>query len=151
MPLVVYSDSDSSDREESMRHGQEKLKTVSKKRKRSPVPAEPSLPPLPDSFHDSYASTSRISNQDDPALHAGRQRQIPHVEEQSKKLQDVINRVPSLKDDEEARLHSLVKSDLDAQLPLHISLSRPIVLRTDQRQPFVEDLSSKIKEAGVQP
>ena len=70
--LVTYSDSEGSDSELEpssralkRKYGQETLST---------------LPPLPDSFHDLYASAARTSNQDDPTLHAGRQRQTPHIE-----------------------------------------------------------------------
>ena len=38
------------------------------------------LPTLPQSFHSLYASNVRTGTQDDPSLHAGRVRQVPHVE-----------------------------------------------------------------------
>ncbi|OQE26566.1 hypothetical protein PENSTE_c005G03679 [Penicillium steckii] len=67
MSLVQYSDSDSDSE-------------PSPPRKKIVRPADPDLPPLPASFHSLYASSTRVSTKDDPSLHAGRKRAIPHVE-----------------------------------------------------------------------
>jgi hypothetical protein len=48
-------------------------------------------------------------------------------------------------------IESLLKSDLGAPLPLHISLSRPITLLTDQRQDFVTAFQSSVKKSGIRP
>ena len=82
MALVDYSDSESSDDDASVPvHAQiaEKTNQCALERKGS-RDIRSNLPPLPESFHDLYASNSRISGQDDPSLHAGRQRLTPHVE-----------------------------------------------------------------------
>lgn len=44
-----------------------------------------------------------------------------------------------------------MRSDLGAQLPLHVSLSRPIVLVTEQRQAFAEAFESSIFRSGTRP
>lgn len=79
MVLVDYSDSESSDSPQPDQTHSKSQSSRGIKRKHCST-AEPTLPPLPDSFHNLYASTARISNQDDPTLHAGRQRVTPHVE-----------------------------------------------------------------------
>lgn len=72
MALVNYSDSDGEQAYQKISH------KASLRRKREIIPS--SLPPLPDAFHDLYASSVRVSTYDDPALHAGRQRMMPHVD-----------------------------------------------------------------------
>ena len=72
MPLVDYSDSDCSEPNNS-------AASCTRTRKREKEPST-DLPPLPESFHDLYASTVRTSTQDNPRMHGGRQRQTPHVE-----------------------------------------------------------------------
>lgn len=72
MSLVQYSDSESD---------AEFASPPAKKPRVEPrVEPRPSLPPLPAAFHDLYASSTRVSVRDDPSLHGGRKRVIPHVE-----------------------------------------------------------------------
>ena len=78
MPLVDYSDSETS---EPTPPKPPQNKGTERKRINAPQKdQEPSLPPLPSTFHDLYASTTRVSSQDDPTLHGGRQRVTPHIE-----------------------------------------------------------------------
>lgn len=73
MLLVEYSDSE----------GEQDLNptpvsALKRKRDASAIPSD--LPPLPSSFHDLYSTTIRASTSDDPSLHDGRKRAVPHVE-----------------------------------------------------------------------
>lgn len=44
-----------------------------------------------------------------------------------------------------------LKSDLGSEQPLHISLSRPCVLCTEQREGFLETLKDRIHKARLKP
>ena len=88
MNLVDYSDSDGDELENSINKknvvsGTSRSECVSTasslNRKRSGT-VHSDLPPLPSSFHNLYAVSARISQEDDPSLHGGRQRVTPHVE-----------------------------------------------------------------------
>ncbi|RAH66232.1 HVSL domain-containing protein [Aspergillus aculeatinus CBS 121060] len=167
MALVQYSESESESGSDSepVRASQppnKKLCTT----KPPPTQSLP-LPPLPAAFHDLYASSTRVSVRDDPSLHGGRKRVIPHVEgnwpthlylewyaskAELTLLSDVILQIQQqLLRGSKTKLHSLLHSDLGAQLPLHISLSRPVVLRTEQRQSFLEVFQSALKQSNVAP
>jgi hypothetical protein len=73
MGLVDYSDSEV---DEDETRGNETAPPA-KRRRVSGAPSN--LPPLPQAFRDLYSSTVRTSTQDDPSLHGGRKRVIPHV------------------------------------------------------------------------
>lgn len=79
MALVAYSDSDS-DSDDSQNFSTSR--PAKKIRPNTPPTGKQasSLPPLPTAFHDLYASSTRVSVKDDPSLHGGRKRVIPHVE-----------------------------------------------------------------------
>jgi U6 snRNA phosphodiesterase len=75
MPLVSYSSSSESDSQPTVR----KRKRIQTAPQASGV-SSAALPPLPSSFHDLYATAVRPSASDDPSLHGGRKRTIPHIE-----------------------------------------------------------------------
>lgn len=82
MSLVQYPDSDSDSDTGSDEAVASLLVHKSKpvlKRKRS-EPSNHDLPPLPAAFHDLYSTNARVSTNDDPSLHGGRKRAVPHVE-----------------------------------------------------------------------
>ncbi|KAL7949652.1 hypothetical protein V8C42DRAFT_311548 [Trichoderma barbatum] len=173
MALVDYSSSSSSHSDSE--HDQTPSAPPAKRRKHSPgsgaepnapsapSSSEPGLPPLPSAFHDLYASTVRHSVVDDPALHHGRKRLIPHVvgnwpshlyiewhplADQHEKLVQLVCRVNS-HIGSRVKLHCFLTSDLGAPLPLHISLSRPISLSTSNKDAFLNKISSALQATTV--
>ncbi|EXM23960.1 U6 snRNA phosphodiesterase Usb1 [Fusarium oxysporum f. sp. vasinfectum] len=124
-----------------------------------------SMPPLPDTFHDLYASTVRQSVVDDPSLHHGRKRQVPHVvgnwpshvytewHPSTKQhglltslMADIEKEVSS-----EIKLHNFLTSDLGSPLPLHISLSRPLSLTTGNKDEFLDKITDTLDNSGIAP
>lgn len=165
MALVDYeSDSEASDSE-----------PASKKRKLVTANTPSPPPPLPSTFHDLYAHTVRPSNRDDPSLHQGRRRQIPHIagnwpshlyvewhprgsehafltsllDTLSTRLRDFADKQGSDSGNAEIEIRDFLTSDLGAPLPLHISLSRPLSLSGAQKDDFLDRLRGIIAKSGV--
>ncbi|RYO95938.1 hypothetical protein DL764_007563 [Monosporascus ibericus] len=109
-----------------------------------------SLPPLPSAFHDLYASTVRVSTNDDPNLHQGRRRVNPHKAGNWPTHLYIEYEIRS-SSTPSTEILSFLNSDLGAPQPLHISLSRPIVLNTSQKDGFLERLITSVKKSGIQP
>lgn len=76
MALVDYPSSDEEDNAETPKLGSSTEKSSLKRKHEE----SSGLPPLPSKFHDLYASTTRVSTRDDPSLHEGRKRVIPHID-----------------------------------------------------------------------
>ncbi|PKY05968.1 hypothetical protein P168DRAFT_326267 [Aspergillus campestris IBT 28561] len=140
MALVEYSDSDSESPAES------NSPPPAKKARKNTTPSD--IPPLPAAFHDLYATSTRVSVRDDPSLHGGR---YPSNEEFAL-LSDTISQMRAQlgKNSREPEIHSLLRSDLGVRLPLHISLSRPAVLRTEQRQSFMTVFQTAIQKSHIE-
>ncbi|KAI0446426.1 U6 snRNA phosphodiesterase Usb1 [Xylaria telfairii] len=166
MGLVDYS-SDSSEPEE-INNSRAKRPKTSDNQTTNDSTAESELPPLPPAFHDLYASTVRVSASDDPALHQGRKRVNAHkvgswpshlyiewhptpterttLTTLLSNLQSSLTSSPS-----NTTITSFLTSDLGAPQPLHISLSRPIVLSTSQKESFQSTLAPRLRSSGIAP
>jgi len=151
MGLVSYSSSSDDEKEDQA--------PPSKRRRLSTDESNnPSLPPLPQSFRDLYSSSVRLSARDDPSLHSGRKRIVPHVPgnwaahvyleyhpsaTSSELLTSIINETRSSYPVPES-VTSLLTSPLGVVLPLHISLSAPLVLRTENKDAFREAMTDAL-------
>lgn len=79
MPLVSYSDSESDSVENTSvphKRAHNGPDIAGKKKQKKP---SLDLPPLPAEFRNLYATNVRVSTHDDPSLHGGRKRVIPHT------------------------------------------------------------------------
>ncbi|KIW65700.1 hypothetical protein PV04_07933 [Phialophora macrospora] len=174
MVLVNYSDS-SSEREDQDLADKEKSQRGKRKRQAEhiddkPVHSAKPLPPLPASFHSLYATNVRTSTTDDPSLHAGRTRQVPHVVgnwpthvylewyppySELAVLDALIQRsgqtTTTAAKSSKPHIHGFLRSELGAQLPLHISLSAPLVLRTEQKEPFQDSIKVRLDSSHIKP
>ncbi|POS71502.1 hypothetical protein DHEL01_v210101 [Diaporthe helianthi] len=131
-------------------------------------PVSSALPPLPPTFHDLYASTVRTATADLPSLHQGRRRTIPHRDgnwpshiylewhpspSHHQLLQSLLAALarelgPLLNPH---GLAGFLTSELGAPLPLHVSLSRPFVLRTHDKDTFLHHLIRDTARCNVAP
>ena len=78
-PLVDYSDSDSDDAPPPPAKLRKTSITSTTSSSAASTANASYLPPLPSRFLELYAVPPRIAQDDDPALHGGRKRSIPHV------------------------------------------------------------------------
>ncbi|KAF9633470.1 hypothetical protein BFW01_g4364 [Lasiodiplodia theobromae] len=174
MPLVAYSDSESEAEQDAL--------PPAKRPKRSANCRSPpeSLPPLPQAFLDLYATNARQSTHDDPALHGGRKRAIPHMDghwpshvylewhpnaAESRTLQSLLSAVEralalyfhtSASNDATGvpqlqTVHSSLLTPLSTPAPLHVSLSRTLPLPTDSRAPFLDALATNLRRSSTRP
>ncbi|KAH9873795.1 hypothetical protein IAQ61_004422 [Plenodomus lingam] len=174
MPLVAYPDSESDEDDKSntvlAQPAQPVSKSAAVKRKHS---GEHNLPPLPATFHDLYSTNARVSTSDNPSLHGGRKRAVPHVQgnwpshvylewipsqTEADGLHKLIKHVKdSLELQNATRAKQLpipeiipsLQSDLASPLPLHISLSRTLQIKTEDRSVFLESLEHSIRNSAV--
>ncbi len=156
MALVDYI---SSSEDENTTSPQLPAQTNTLKRKSPPTF---SLPPLPSKFVDLYASSVRTTTVDDPSLHGGRKRITPHIEGNwpthiyiewwpSLSCAEVLTSITSYHSRNLQRKgESLVYSDLGAPLPLHVSLSRSLALRLDNKAAFLERVKREVVKSGVE-
>ncbi|KAK7732465.1 poly(U)-specific 3'-to-5' RNA exonuclease [Cytospora paraplurivora] len=126
------------------------------------------LPPLPPQFHDLYASTVRTATADLPSLHNGRKRVIPHKEgnwpshiytewhpaaPQHALLRGLLTSLAAalapVLEEGSHELAGFLESGLGAPLPLHVSLSRPFVLRTEEKDEFLQDLVRRVEGSRI--
>lgn len=84
LALVQYSSDDESDQapppEPPKPPAASPGRALKRKRSVSRQPSSTKLPPLPAAFHDLYSTNARASTSDDPCLHRGRRRAVPHIE-----------------------------------------------------------------------
>ncbi|KAF2154768.1 hypothetical protein K461DRAFT_319288 [Myriangium duriaei CBS 260.36] len=150
MRLVEYASSDSENDTE--------LPPPSKRRRLS-SPRDAAPPPLPAAFHDLYAGAARIGHTDDRSLHGGRVRLVPHVEgnwaahvylewhptlEQHAHLTKLIDALSADYDG----LTTFLSSPNGVPQPLHISLSAPLILRTETKDDFRASVIAGISRAA---
>lgn len=177
MTLVDYSDSDDGTEPpgEALPDGKV-APAVSLKRSREEYdndllpPAKKAPPALPSSLHNLYANSVRTSTMDDPSMHNGRRRQVPHTvgnwpsfiylewlpsNEDLACLDKVIAEAagqlqsPSSSNTGVFSMQSSLRTDLGARLPLHISLSVPLILTTENKDNFEQDISDEVRSAKV--
>lgn len=177
MTLVDYSDSeDGTDQQNENSEDGEIDAAASSKRKREEhdnqhlPPAKKAPPALPSFLHNLYASSVRSSTTDDPLLHNGRRRQVPHAvgnwpsfiylewlpsNEDLARLDKVIAEAagqpdsPSSSSSRGFSVQSSLRTDLGARLPLHISLSVPLILTSENKHEFERDISDSVCSAKV--
>lgn len=68
-------------------------------------------------------------------------------------LSDVLDSIQCSQDKTETKvkdIHSLLENDLGVALPLHVSLSRPLSLRTAQKDTFLSTLTTSILSLDIQ-
>lgn len=168
MGLVDYSSSSSEDDSDAV---PSEHPPPAKKRKttapdpspRQPTTAKP-LPPLPASFHNLYAAAVRPAAADLPSLHQGRRRAVPHVAgnwpshiyvewhptpAEHEALAALLAALEPHLGGVANTTTSLLTSDLGAPLPLHVSLSRPFVLQTADKDAFLGELVRAVGSCGV--
>ncbi|ORY19453.1 hypothetical protein BCR34DRAFT_595419 [Clohesyomyces aquaticus] len=134
------------------------LTSVKRKREaRSTSPAS-ELPPLPAAFHDFYSTNTRLSTRDDPSLHGGRKRAIPHVDgnwpshvylewipshAESQILQNLIDSISAaIRDANSRRIKPIAVPKIE---PLLRSPS------AQEREDFLGTLRNKLRRAAVTP